>query len=257
MKISQVAAQLYTVRDHCKTAVDFANTMRRLRGIGYTAVQVSGIGPIPEEEVVRILDGEGLTCCATHEPSAVVRWEPEKVVERLQKLGCKYTAYPSPHGVDFTKEEDVITLAKDLDNAGAVLREAGLVLAYHNHGFEFVPFRGRPALEYIYDSTDPLNLVSEIDTYWIHYGGGDSVAWCRRMAGRMPLLHLKDYIFTPDNAPTFAEIGRGTLPFGDIIEEAENGGCEWFIVEQDTCDGDPVDSLRMSFNHIRDNLCEA
>lgn len=255
MKISQVAAQLYTVRDYCKNTSDFANTMRRLRQIGYSAVQISGIGPIPEEEVVRILDGEGIICCATHEPSAVVRWEPEKVVERLQKLGCKFTAYPSPHGVDFTKEEDVVNLANDLDRSGAVLREAGLVLAYHNHGFEFVPFRGRPALEYIFETTAPRNLVGEIDTYWIQYGGGDPVAWCRRLAGRAPLIHLKDYIFTPENTPTFAEIGRGTLPFKEIVAEAENGGCEWFIIEQDTCQGDPIESLRMSFDYVRDNLC--
>ncbi len=36
---------------------------------------------------------------------------------------------------------------------------------------------------------------------------------------------------------------------------ADAAGCEWFIVEQDTCPGDPFDSLRMSFEFIRDNLC--
>ena len=32
------------------------------------AVQVSGMEPVAEEELMKILDGEGLICCATHEP---------------------------------------------------------------------------------------------------------------------------------------------------------------------------------------------
>jgi hypothetical protein len=32
------------------------------------------------------------------------------------------------------------------------------------------------------------------------------------------------------------------------------GGCAWFIVEQDTCPGDPFDSLRQSFDYIKANL---
>ena len=54
MKLQQLAAQLYTVRDFCKTAADLAATAKKIREIGYPAVQVSGIGQIPDEEVVRI-----------------------------------------------------------------------------------------------------------------------------------------------------------------------------------------------------------
>ncbi len=83
MKIDQVAAQLYTIRDHIKTPADIAASMKKVRDIGYTAVQVSGMGPIEESELMKILDGEGLDCCATHEPGDVIRQTPEIVVERL------------------------------------------------------------------------------------------------------------------------------------------------------------------------------
>ena len=39
-----------------------------------------------------------------------------------------------------------------------------------------------------------------------------------------------------------------------IIAEAEAGGCEWFIVEQDTCPGDPFESLKQSFDYIKAHL---
>ncbi len=256
MKLSQVAAQLYTVRDFCKTTADLASTAKKVREIGYTAVQVSGIGPISEAEVVAIMEGEGLTICATHEPSHTLLDEPQKVIDRLQRLGCRLTAYPSPRDVDLSNAEHVRSLARRLDASGAKLREAGITLAYHNHGLEFVRFEGRPVLDFIYGNTRPENLKAELDTYWVHFGGGDVVQWCERLRGRLPCIHIKDYVFTLENKPTFAEIGQGTLPFKRIIDAAEASGCQWFIVEQDRCAGSPFESLRTSFDYLKDHLVE-
>ncbi|HEY8967198.1 MAG TPA: sugar phosphate isomerase/epimerase, partial [Candidatus Methylacidiphilales bacterium] len=198
MKLSQVALQLYTLRDFLKTPADIDATLDRVAAIGYRAVQVSGMGPIPEEDLVVLLKKHGLVCCATHENGDTIRQEPAKIVERLKKLNCTHTAYPWPAGVDWSKIEHLDSLAADLDKAGAVLREAGLVLSYHNHGIEFVPIPqgGMTALEYIYTKTSPQNLHAELDTYWVQYGGGSPAAWCRKMKGRLPVLHMKDYVFT-------------------------------------------------------------
>ena len=38
MLISQVACQLYTLRDFCKTAADLAATAKKVKAIGYAAV---------------------------------------------------------------------------------------------------------------------------------------------------------------------------------------------------------------------------
>jgi sugar phosphate isomerase/epimerase len=257
MKLSQVAAQLYTLRDYLKTPADIARTLKKVAGIGYQAVQVSGMGPIPEAELNAMLKSEGLICCATHEDGDEIRKTPAKVVERLRKLNCAYTAYPWPAGIDWTKPSDVEQLVADLDKAGAVLREAGQVLTYHNHAIELIPFGGATALDYIYAKSDARNLQGEIDTYWIQYGGGDPAAWCRKLKGRLPLLHLKDYAFTTQDKPAFAEIGRGNLNWPEIIAAAEESGCQWFIVEQDTCPGDPFDSLKISFDYIAAHLASA
>ena len=65
---SQIAAQLYTLREFTKTPADIASTLKRVRKIGYEAVQCSALGKIDPKELKNILDGEGLTCCATHTP---------------------------------------------------------------------------------------------------------------------------------------------------------------------------------------------
>ena len=254
MKISQVAIQLYTLRDQCKTASDYASSLKKVREIGYQAIQISGLGPISDEEQRSIAESEGLVICATHEDGDLIRKEPSKIVDRLAALGCKYTAYPWPAGVDFSDGAQIQSLIADLDAAGAVLRAAGQVLTYHNHANEFVSFEGKPVLETIYAKSNPANLQGEIDTYWVQAGGADPVAWCAKLKNRLPLLHLKDYAVNASGQAHFAEIGSGNLNFKAIIAAAEESGTEWFIVEQDSCPGDPFDSIRKSFDYIQANL---
>ena len=255
MKINQVALQLYTLRDHLKTPADIAAALKKVSGIGYQAVQASGLGPISEAELLSILDGEGLTLCATHEPSDTILNEPQVVVERLRKLNCTYTAYPYPSGIDFADEGQVRQLAGRLEVAGKVLQEAGQMLTYHNHSIEFVRLGETTFLDFLYANTNPDYLQAEIDTYWVQYGGGDPAVWCEKLSGRLPLLHLKDYAFTVDNKPTYTEIGAGNLDWKKIIAAAEGSGCQWFIVEQDTCPGDPFDSVAKSYRYIAEHLC--
>ena len=250
MTIDQIAVQLYTVREHCRTATDFAATIRRLRAIGYRAAQVSAIGPIPEAEIVRILAGEGVVCCATHEPADQLLGEPERAIARLRALGCQLTAFPFPRGVDFSVPENITRLARQLDASGAKFHAAGLTLGYHNHDLEFVRFGAGTALDHIFAETKPENLVAELDTYWVQYGGADPVEWCRKLAGRLPFIHLKDYRMTPAQKPEFAEVGAGNLDFRRIIPAAERSGCRWFIVEQDICPGDPFESLKASYDYL-------
>jgi len=253
MKIDQVGVQLYTLRNFCKTAVEYAATLKQVRKIGYRAIQISAVGPIPPEDLRRIAEGEGLTIAATHEPGAVILSEPQKVVERLGILGCRYTAYPGPV-IPMDDLGQVEQLIAQLDAAGEVLQKAGQVLAYHNHSQEFYRLVGKTVLERIYENTKPEHLQGELDTYWVQAGGGDSAKWCRRLKGRLPLLHIKDYAVDPMRVPYYAEIGHGNLDFPEIIAAAEESGCEWFIVEQDICPGSPFDSLRKSFDYIRDHL---
>lgn len=258
MKRSQVAAQLYTIRDVIKTPLEIAAAMKKVREIGYTAVQVSGMGPIEEKELVKILDGEGLVCCATHESAGDILNEPLRVVERLEKLHCTYTAYPYPSGVDFTRAEAIHEFTRALDNAGRILAEAGKVLTYHNHAIEFRKWGDKAILEIIYDKTDPKYLQSEIDTYWVQAGGACPVEWIERLAGREPLLHLKEYAVNEENMGVMAEIGRGNINWKKVVAAAEHGGCEWYIVEQDKnwINNNPLESLKISFEFIRDTLCE-
>lgn len=257
MKIEQLAVQMYTVRSLLDSPEEIRKTLERIRDIGYPAVQISGLSYdlIAEEDVAALCKEIGLTICATHEPPNMILYRPDAVIERLDKLGCNATAYPFPAGIDFGSEDSVSDLLQRLEAAGQTLSKAGKILCYHNHHQEFRKLDGRIILERIYEDLPAEAIQGELDTYWVQFGGGDSERWVKKLAGRTPLLHLKDYKINDDNQVEFCEVGNGVLDFPAIIKAADEGGCEWFIVEQDTCPGDPVDSLKQSFDYLK-TLCD-
>ncbi len=251
MKKQQIAAQLYTLRDFLKTEPEIAESLKKVKAIGYDAVQISGMGPIAEENLVRICSDLGLDICATHEGGQMIVEEPERVIERLSKLHCKYTAYPWPHIIPSTRAE-AVDLARRINASAEKLAAAGQVLCYHNHDIEFMRMEdGSLILELLYDNA--LALQGEIDTFWVQAGGQNPADWVRKLSGRMPLLHLKDYGIHERQRAMFP-IGSGNLDWKSIIAEGEAAGVEYFIVEQDVCLKDPFDSLADSLHYLVENF---
>ncbi len=177
MKKEKIAVQLYSVRDYCNDAHEIVETLKTIRSIGYKAVELSSVGPLPPHELARVLDGEGLTCCATHEDVEELLTDPESVIERLQVLGCSTTVYPFPRAQDFSTAEGVKRLGKALNRSGKIFAKAGVTFAYHNHNLEFHRLNGKTVFEMLMAETDPKAVAAELDTYWVQAGGGDPVDW--------------------------------------------------------------------------------
>lgn len=252
MKINQVAAQLYTVRDYCKTPEDTARSLEKISAIGYESVQVSGVGPIENGALLQLAKDNGLTICATHESIGAILDTPEQVIDKLRALQCQHTAIGYPSGVDMGSLESVLEFSRRFEDAAQKFVAAGLTVSHHNHNNEFRKIDGKTVLQHILENTQSVTL--ELDTYWVQYGGASPVEWNHLAKGRLPLLHLKDYMVNDKNSHQFAEIGQGNLPWPQIIQSAEESGCQWFIVEQDSTPGDPFDSLQISFDYIKTNL---
>src|SRR5262245_22664642 len=87
-----IAVQLYTLRDTTNTPSDIATTLKRVKKMGYDAVQISALGPIGPEELADILKGEGLFCCASHLPFEKIRDNTQEVIDNHRLWGCPYLA---------------------------------------------------------------------------------------------------------------------------------------------------------------------
>ena len=247
-----LAAQLYTVRDHMKTASDFAATVKMVAAIGYKVVQVSGIGPISDADVKAALDDAGLACCITH-----VRlpwpWHAERVdaiIAQHKLWDCKNVAVGSMPDQYRADEAGFRRFCAEADAIGRKIYEAGLTFSYHNHSFEFVHFGKRTGLDLLYEETDPRYVQAELDTYWVQHGGGDPAAWIKKLKNRMPVVHFKDLVIL-NGQPTMAEIGEGNLNWPAIIAACKEANVEWYAIEQDVCQRDPFESLKISYDNLR------
>jgi sugar phosphate isomerase/epimerase len=250
MKLSRVALQLYTLRDFCDSTKDLATTMKKVKAIGYDAVELIRVEFASNREVRKLADDNGLSVCSIHESGERLLNDPRAVVDELGELGIDLAVYPYPAGVDFANGPEIERLVDRLRASAEVFATAGKRLVYHNHALEFAKHSGKLVLEYILESVP--NLFFEPDTYWIQFGGGDPVRWIERFSGRVPLIHLKDYKFNPrKNIPEMAEIGSGNLDISAIIERGEAAGSEWFVVEQDYCEGDPFTATQVSLDYLK------
>ncbi len=250
---SILSLQTHTIRDFMKSGQDVQSSMKKLRKIGFDFIELGSVPGLDDVELAKILKGEGLKASGYAGDSRLIVEEPGKVIASMDALGVSHVMYAWPH----TMPKDAAawkSLAKLLDKAGAVYAKAGKTLLYHNHSVEFEKLDGKLALDILFDESDPKLLQAEIDTYWIHHGGGDPAAWCRKLKGRLPFLHLKDYgIVNSEGAlmqPRIFEVGRGNLDWEGILAAAKESGCKCFIIEQDTCPGCPFDSLKISFDYI-------
>jgi len=249
-----LAAQLFTVRQFTQTSEGLAESMLKIREIGYRAVQVSAIGPIPQEEVKHIMDDQGLTICITHTGYEQLWHRVDEVIEQHLLWNCKNVAIGSMPPEYRNGEDGFRRFANEGSQVGERLAQAGLTFSYHNHSFEFVRYGNRTGLDILYEESDPRFLQAEIDTYWVQHGGGDPSAWIRRMKNRMPVVHFKDMAVQLDGAlaqPIMAEVGEGNLNWQAILAACQEANVEWYAVEQDICQRDPFESLQISYNNLQ------
>jgi len=249
MAQTQLAAQMYTLREFAKTPADLAKTLAKVKKIGYDAVQISGVCALPYSDLHKMLQDNGLVCCATHIPYEQMRDNPAQVIQDHYTIQCKYAAIGGLPG-SYRNAEGYHKFAKEATEVGKRLAEGGLHFGYHNHSFELEKYGPRTGLAIIYEDSDPKYLKAEIDTYWIQHGGGDPAAWIEKLKGRIPLVHLKDMTVRKGN-PIMAEVGEGNLNWPAIIAACKKSGVEWYIVEQDTCERDPFESLAISLKNLK------
>lgn len=249
MNLSTIAVQLYTLRDYCQNEADLEQTLRKVKEIGYQAVQVSGVGPIAPDTIKKLADAAGLRICATHVSFDSLLNDFDQTVQKHKLWNCSYVGLGSVPEEYRTSAEGYAAFARKASGIGNRLKEHDLQFVYHNHQFEYQKYDGRTGMDILREESDPSAFGFELDTYWVHVGGVNPVEAIHQVKGRMKVIHLKDLEII-DHKQVFAEIGEGNLNFKAIIEACRETGVEWYVVEQDVCRRDPFESLAISLRNL-------
>ena len=249
MDKKRIAAQMYTVRAFLKTPEDIAKSMKMVKDMGYDAIQYSGFGAIEPVRLKEIAEDLDLKICASHIEFDRIKNDMENVVKEHELWNCRYIGIAQMPVEYRSSKEGFLTFAKEFSVLGKMYEKRGFQLIYHNHKLEFEKFDGVTGMDILIQESDPEVCDFEIDTYWVQAGGADPVEWIRKVKGRMDVVHFKDMAIKEDKQ-IFAEIGEGNLNWPAIIEACRETGVKWHIIEQDSCQRDPFESLAMSLKRV-------
>jgi sugar phosphate isomerase/epimerase len=248
----QIVLQLYNVRE--ELTADFEGTLSKAAGIGYKYVELADLNGKMPTEYRAALDKAGLAAISAHIPYREMLADPEKVISFYAETGCKYVIIPYLDEEDRSTGANYEEVKKGIAKLCEAAKKLGLIMLYHNHSFEFKQYKGKYALDDLYDSIPASLLQTEIDTCWVKVAGVNPADYVRKYKGRSPVIHLKDYymrerlkseqmyelIVLAEQADAkakggfeFRSIGDGMQDIPAILGAASDAGASWLVVEQD------------------------
>jgi sugar phosphate isomerase/epimerase len=170
-----------------------------------------------------------------------------EILDISATFGCKYliVAHIGPND---TKDLDSVkALCDRVNESQANAKERGMTMMIHNHWWEYAELDGKLVVDHMLEMLDPAVLF-ELDTYWIKVAGVDPAARVQMMGKRSPVLHIKDGPGVRE--ATMTVIGTGIMDIPAILK-AGGVNTEWWIMEADFMDGDPLEIVRKSCEYMK------
>jgi sugar phosphate isomerase/epimerase len=266
MKSFPLGMQLFAIRD--LLTKDFSATLKQIAALGFAEVEAAGFLTLTAAEVKAAMKEAGLRCVSGHYPMQSWQTQLDVNLKFASEAGLKYVVCSAPAlkdpsrvaGMSRKAQQDAMTLedwrwnASELNRSGEAANKAGLRLAYHNNTNEFRALDGVVPYDELLRLTEPGKVMFELDCGWALVGGADPVAYLKRNAGRIPMIHVKDFhSLTP---PTeggrllAAEMGQGVMDNRPILEAALRTGVEHCFVEQEGFDMPPLESLKIDAEYM-------
>lgn len=265
-----IGLQLYTLADQAQA--DLEGTLKAVAAIGFKTIELAGYAGRTPAQLRAAMDAAGLSTPSAHVQvqarggEASLDGDLSRLADEAHVLGVRMIVMPifyAPERFEMKPRageafgqllgriggamtaDDWKFNADFLNAKGAVLKKAGLKLAYHNHNAEFSPLAkdqgGKPGAgsgyEILLANTDPALVSFEMDAGWVAAAGQDPFALLKDHPGRFVAMHVKDikastkpnFVFEQD--PT--EVGSGMIDWKRLLPAAHAAGVADFFVEQE------------------------
>ena len=229
---------MYSLRN--EMAVSLYDTLESAKKLGFDGIELAWYAGHPVSAVRKAAKDLDLDVWSCHTDVREMLADPKRIFEDIASFGARYVIIchmlPEERPGGSRYEQTVEDVARLSELAAS---QYGLKMLYHNHDFDSnVLPDGRISLDVSYQT---FAVGGELDTCWIELNGGSSADYLRRYAGKIPLVHMKDFRRSPapEGVPApapgceFCPLGWGELDFPTIIKTAEETGVNALILEVD------------------------
>jgi sugar phosphate isomerase/epimerase len=244
---------------------DFWACAARLRELGYRGFEGADflLRENADENVKRLRDLDIKALTISTSVNELEKENYGEILSRARAVGAdRATIWGSGINASFSGNEpqyDVIMKEIGImEKAAKKLKAEGLQLCYHNHYQEFVTYFNEIAyFDILLANTEALRY--ELDVAWVANGLQDPAMVMRRIAPRLSIIHVKDYINgeprvkEPGFKPIFVSVGNGVLDLPPVLEAACELDIEWSVVEQDQMHNlSAMDSLTAAYLNMKE-----
>lgn len=239
-----------------RSGEDLPGVLADVKAAGYDGAEVGNpTNSTPAAEYKTLFDDAGLVCAGYHTGvEALADLDHVRATaEHMSAVGARHLMAGGkwPDAAGYEKA------AATLNAAGALLKDAGISVCYHNHNWELFPIDGGTSgMEILLRQTEVGVVSFCFDLYWVACGGADLVAFLKAHGHRSDYFHYKDGTWdAAEHKPlTFTELGNGTVPLVAATEVVKSFSPAWVTTEQDRTDGDPATSAKLSADYARSVL---
>jgi sugar phosphate isomerase/epimerase len=223
-------------------AKDVVSTLDTVAAHGFTDIEFSNLFGKTPQEMRSLIDARGIKCSSYGVGYEDLVNKTDTVAKTALILGAQYVRVAGiPHKGDFTLEE-AQKAVEDFNKAGKYLKEKyGLTFIYHNHGFEFQPYKDGTLYDYIVQNTNPKYVSFELDILWAFFPGQDPAKLLEKYGERYKALHLKDIkkgipgnLSGGTSGENETPLGQGAIDIPSVIKAAKKAHIKHYYIEDES-----------------------
>lgn len=236
---TEIGVQLYTFRNQIPK--DVPGMLEKISRMGIREVEGGGTYGLSADSFKMLLKKNNLKMISIGAGFNELDSNARAVVDRAKTFGATYvTCTWIPHDGGFTIDHAKHAV-EVFNKAGKLLKENGISLVYHPHGYEFGTHEGNTLFDYLAKNMNPAYSNFEMDVFWVKHPGQDPVALLKKYPNRFLLMHLKDRKpGTPGNQEGKADVesnvvlGSGDVGIAEIMREAPKAGVKHYFIEDES-----------------------
>lgn len=230
--------QLYSLRNQFNTNIE--ESLKTIADWGINTIEGGDTYGMKENEFRALLTKYELNPISIGASYEDLRDDPEKVAQKALRYGARFVMCSwIPHDGNRFNIENTKAAVKVFNEAGAVLKREGIILAYHAHGYEFRPYEYGSLFDYM--AQNAKNFSLEMDVFWITHGGEDPIALLDKYPDFVVMLHLKDMekgLQGNDSGSADVEtnviLGQGQIDIEGIVKKAYQQGVRYMFIEDES-----------------------